>query len=121
MDMEGIESVTISTDEASVTFSPEEWNELVERRAMSKVAHAADRLMDVEPEVTEYEFKITGATGFEGGKDLHVNERVTVSVGGVVTGVGVVVKQRKSEFDDGELEDYLVRVVTIKATGALIR
>jgi hypothetical protein len=82
---------------------------------------AADKLLEVEPDVEEYEFKIVGCTGFDGGKDVHIDEQVSISLGGIVTGIAVVVKQRKSQDDDGELEDYLVRIVTVKATGARIK
>jgi hypothetical protein len=88
---------------------------------VTELAVVAEKLIEVEQDIEEYEFKIVGCTGFEGGKDLNVHEHVSINVGGVVTGVAAVVKQRKSQDDDGELEDYLVRVVTIKATGARVK
>lgn len=78
------------------------------------------KLLEVEPEVTEYEFAITGATGFDGGKDVHVEDIVSISLGAECVGVRIEKKTRKSDNDEGE-EEYLVRRVILKATGARIR
>lgn len=78
---------------------------------------AEEKLLDTEQEIAEYEFRIAGANGFTGAKDLNVDDVVSVNLGGKVTGVALVTR-RRHESGAGSEEEYLVRVVTIKATGA---
>jgi len=77
-------------------------------------------LLHVDQEPAEYEYRIQGASGFEGGKDLKRGDKVNVTVGARVIGEALVLRKRH-EAGVGSEAETLVRIVTLKATGAFIR
>lgn len=94
------------------------------RRRGAKAGNANDvdasKLLEVDQEPAEYEFSIKGASGFDGGKNLKRGDEVTVTVGGRVVEEALVLR-RRHESGIGAEEEYLARVVKIKATGGFIR
>lgn len=78
------------------------------------------KLVEVAQEVSEWEFKIQGAHGFQGGEDLELHDDVVVVLTGSVKGDATVLR-RRMESGAGSEEEELVRVVTIKAKNATIK
>lgn len=104
-----IESVTLSTDEESVTLTGEAKDRFLGLGSQ-------DRLIEVDPEsVEEFEIAITGASGLECGDDLQIDQDVTVTVTGVVKEIRVGRRKRA-----GSDEEFIFRKAVIKADGAVV-
>lgn len=83
----------------------------------------AEKLLEVEQEIVDFEFGVKGATRFPGGKDVEVGEVVSISMGARCVAKGVETRTRTVEDEDGEKreEEYLVKRTVLKATGARIK